>query len=72
MDTTESPMRIYERSTDLSTYRGRSGTIAVNALTIGVEIKDARLRFGHLDLLVSPLHGSGEQWIESHRVVVDD
>jgi hypothetical protein len=32
----------------------------------------ARLRFGHLDLLIAPSVGNGERWVEQHRVVLDD
>lgn len=60
--------RIYEHGTDLNLYRGRSGTMALNDLAFGVEVKDARLRFGHLDFLITPIEGSGEIWVESHRV----
>lgn len=37
-------------------------------LTVGVYIKDARVRFGHIDLLVTPIEGSGQTWVEKHRL----
>lgn len=55
---------------DLETYKNVPGRIFINDLAIGVTIKQARLRFGHLDLLVTPLNGEGEKWMESHRVSV--
>jgi hypothetical protein len=55
---------------DLDTFRGRKGLIAVDDLMVEVKIADARLRFGHLDLLVTPVAGSGERWVEQHRVDV--
>jgi hypothetical protein len=65
-------MRIYTPSDgetpDLASYRDRTGTIAVDNLRVQVKITDARMRFGHLDLLVTPIAGEGERWIEQHRI----
>lgn len=55
---------------DLATYKDRYGFIAVDNLRVEVKVKDARLRFGHLDLLVSPVSGSGERWFEQHRITL--
>lgn len=49
---------------------GATGTYEVDELTVGITIKDARVRFGHIDLLVEPIEGSGTQWVEKHRVSV--
>ena len=54
----------------LATLKGMTGHMSVETLTIGVQIKDARRRFGHIDVLVQPLNGTGEQWVEKHRVNV--
>jgi hypothetical protein len=65
-------MRIYtsseEGTPDLATYRGRVGLVNVDDLKVEVRVTDARLRFGHLDLLVTPVAGQGERWIEQHRI----
>jgi len=53
---------------DLDSYKNVTGTIDVNGLCIGVTIKDARIRYGHLDFLVEPIFGSGEKWMENHKV----
>ena len=55
---------------DLQSYENKEGLISINELAVGVTIKSARIRFGHLDLLVTPVTGSGEKWMESHRVQV--
>ena len=47
---------------------GKSGLMTLDDLTVGVNITDARVRFGHIDLLVEPINGSGEKWVEKHRV----
>jgi hypothetical protein len=57
---------------DLNAYRDREAFIHVDDLVIEVKIKDARLRFGHLDLLVTPISGSGQRWIEQHRVTLPE
>lgn len=55
---------------NLESYENKQGIISINDLAVGVTIKSARIRFGHLDLLVTPVTGSGEKWMESHRVQV--
>ena len=47
---------------------GKSGLMTLDDLTVGVNITDARVRFGHIDLLVEQINGSGEKWVEKHRV----
>jgi hypothetical protein len=47
---------------------GKKGRITLNDLTINVHIVDARVRFGHIDLLIEPITGSGKKWVEKHRV----
>jgi len=48
---------------------GTNGLMDCGDLTVGVRIKETRVRFGHIDLLVTPLTGTGEVWVEKHRVV---
>lgn len=58
------------KDVDLSTYNNRRGFINLNTLSVGVEIKQARVRYGHIDLLVTPLNGTGEKWMEIHKVTL--
>lgn len=58
------------KDVDLSIYNDRRGFINLNTLSIGVEIKQARVRYGHIDLLVSPITGTGEKWMEIHKVTL--
>jgi len=53
-------------------YKGLSGAITENGLTVNVHIVDARRRYGHLDLLVVPKDGSGERWMERKNVALDN
>lgn len=54
----------------LKRYRDQQATINVDGLTINVTIKDSRIRFGHLDVLVVPVNGSGQKWMEHHKVTL--
>ena len=67
-------MQIYDKTTmndaKPDTLKGEIGTLSLENLTVGVKIADVRMRFGHLDLLVKPLNGDGQQWVERHRVKV--
>lgn len=56
---------------DLDAYIGLNAAYkATDNLTVGVVIKDARTRFGHLDLLVSPRDGMGKQWVERKNLTI--
>lgn len=59
------------KTIDLTEYQNRTGTISLDGLVVGIKIQDARVRFGHLDLLVTPINGGGNKWIESRRISVD-
>ena len=67
-------MKIYSKKLDnmpdLDTFPGRNGIMTVDDLSVEVKITDARLRFGHLDLLITPVAGDGEQWVEEARVAM--
>lgn len=58
------------KTLDLNDYRNKQGIITLDGLRVAVDIKDARVRFGHLDLLVTPTLGTGEKWMESRRVEI--
>ena len=66
MEITASNTGLYE--TDLEIYKNRNGTIDVGGLIVAVRVTDARFRYGHIDLKVTPLSGQGERWIESGKV----
>jgi hypothetical protein len=54
----------------IAALKGMMGKMSIESLDIGVQIKDVRRRFGHIDVLVEPLNGTGEQWVEKHRIKV--
>jgi len=57
---------------DLTALVGRKGQIELNSLTVEVGVLNARHRYGHVDLLISPEAGFGEQWVEARRVRLAD
>jgi hypothetical protein len=62
-------IRTPEGKIDFEAYEGKSGSYdAGGGLVFNVEIKSARQRFGHLDLLVTPAKGKGERWVEFKNI----
>lgn len=57
---------------DLDAYKEKTGVIVENNLSINVKIVDARRRYGHLDLKVTPLDGSGYVWVERKNITIND
>lgn len=47
------------------------GFVTFDKLTVAVKILDSRKVYGRIDVLVTPKHGSGEQWIDLARVKVN-
>lgn len=64
--------RTSEGRVDLSAYEGLSGVITANNLKIDVRINKARIRYGHLDLNVSPTSGTGTVWVERKNIEITD
>lgn len=56
---------------DFSAYISKTGTIESNGLNVSVRIKDARTRYGHLDLWVTPVAGFGERWVEYKNINIE-
>jgi len=55
---------------DLDAYVGAGADFMVGDLTIRTTIQRARTRFGHLDLLVTPVSGDGARWVERKNLVI--
>ena len=58
---------------------GGHGVLRDGALYIRVRVEDVRTRFFHfigehdrVDYLVTPVEGSGRQWVSADRVKLDD
>jgi len=50
---------------------GSEVSIRVQDLVIRVTVLDAKNSYGQIRLLVTPVTGSGQQWIELGRLVVE-
>lgn len=55
---------------NLGAYRGVEGVVSENGLNFNVKVREARVRFGHLDLLCTPIAGNGERWVEYKNIVL--
>ena len=56
---------------ELARIIGKVGTIESDRLTIPVRIMDGRTAYGRQDVLVTPLEGSGERWVDAARVTLE-
>lgn len=54
---------------ELAVLIGKTITISIEKLNIEVNVNDARSHFGRTEVLVNPVSGSGEQWIDIKRRV---
>lgn len=55
---------------DTAAYVGLDGVITANSLEVNVNITAARIRYGHLDLQVTPKNGTGAVWIERKNISI--
>lgn len=55
---------------DTNAYINLEGTISQDGLTVAVKTIGARVRYGHLDLEVVPVSGSGRRWVERKNIVL--
>lgn len=49
----------------LSEYIGQTLVYPVNKLRFPVKVLDTRQMYGRTDLLITPVSGSGEQWVSA-------
>lgn len=60
--------RTMDGKINFDAYRGLTGTVTLNDMIIDVVVVDARQRYGHLDLQVTPISGSCFAWLERKNV----
>ena len=41
----------------------------MTGLTIPVRVTDVRIAFGRVDVLVTPIGGSGERWVNADKLI---
>lgn len=51
---------------------GKTGKLYIEKLTVSIHIREIRYVWGRTDVLVSPVNGSGRQWVSADRVKLDD
>ena len=57
---------------ELHVFIGRTGFYHVGVLRFNVRVLNARLRFGTVDYLITPLQaGTGSAWVSSDKVELD-
>ena len=56
---------------DLPEIMHRTGRILLSGLEVAVHVKAAKTVFGERRALISPVAGSGEQWVPLKRVRLD-
>ena len=64
--------RTMDGKINFDAYAGLTGTVTWNNMVIDVAVVDARQRYGHLDLQVTPISGSGFIWLERKNVHLFD
>lgn len=50
---------------------GKTGLYDFEEMSFPVRIINERFRYGRLDVMIKPLDGSGERWVEFHKVTVE-
>ena len=64
--------RTLDGKLDLNAYLNCHGTIEQEGLTVNVMVLGARRRYGHLDLEVTPVLGTGRRWVERKNIVLNN
>jgi len=57
-----------QNASSLALYIGKIGVLRCEYLSVDVTIVDAKRSYGRTLLLVRPVSGAGEQWVEESRV----
>ncbi len=50
---------------------GRKGTYAVDTLNFEVTIKDVKTAYGNVLVLINPVAGSGQKWVNVNSVKLE-
>ena len=57
-----------QNASSLALYIGRTGAVRCEYLSVNVTVVDAKRSYGRTLLLVRPVSGAGEQWVEEGRI----
>ena len=53
----------------LTEHIGKRVNIAMEKMIVTCMIEDARIVWGNVQVLVSPIEGSGQQWVSEDRII---
>jgi hypothetical protein len=53
----------------LASLIGKQGLLRVESLHVRVEILDVKEAYGSTRVLITPVNGSGEQWVTLERMI---
>ena len=57
-----------QNASALALYIGKSGLLRCEYLSVEIIVADAKRSYGRTLLLVRPVAGTGEQWVEESRI----
>ena len=57
-----------QNASSLALYIGKIGALRCEYLSVNISVADAKRSYGRTLLLVRPVAGSGEQWVEENRI----
>jgi len=57
-----------QNASSLALYLGKTGLLRCEYLSVDVTVGDAKRSYGRTLLLVRPVSGTGEQWVDESRV----
>jgi hypothetical protein len=57
-----------QNASSLALYIGKTGALRCEYLSVDITIADAKRSYGRTLLLVRPVAGTGEQWVEESRI----
>ena len=57
-----------QNASSLALFIGKSGVLRCEYLSVEVTVADAKRSYGRTLLLVRPVAGTGEQWVEESRI----
>jgi hypothetical protein len=57
-----------QNASSLALYIGKSGVLRCEYLYVDITVADAKRSYGRTLLLVRPVAGTGEQWVEESRI----
>jgi hypothetical protein len=51
---------------------GKVAVLRVDGFRVHVRLLDARLHWGRIDYLVTPVDGDGERWVSAERLLIQE